>query len=330
MKKSGLTKLLIFFILAAYYLLLTTSIFAQSLSLSISPPLLEIVIKPGKSTLIAYSIQNFGDPVVLTPRVVSFEPSDDLGNIKLKEEIEGPVRFNLDNSEIKLGKPFFLKPKTKEQLLLRIRVPENAPEGDFYYSLILTTNPNLQQNQNTAAAAQATIAANILITITETGKIDIKPKIVYFDIIPRLKLFKKLKIVDSFDKIPVVLKVENTGKNYVKAAGKIELQGIFGAKASWKLIPKNILSSSQRLLVASNEAGIKIWKHKKKPVSFILPASFYFGKYTLRASVNFGEESPTVLTANTTFIALPLKLLLILVGGIGGYLIINKKLKAQS
>ncbi len=324
----NLIKFLILLILAtSYQLLATTPSFAQSLSLSISPPLLEVVIKPGKSILIAYTIQNFGDPVVLTPKVVSFEPADDLGNISLKDGIEGPVRFNLDNSEIKLNKPFFLKPKTKEQLLLRVRVPENAPEGDFYYSLTLTTSPNLQQDQNAAAAAQATIAANLLITITETGRIDIKPKIVYFDIIPKFSLFKKFKIVDSFDKIPVVLKVENTGKNYVKAAGKIELQGIFGAKASWNLIPKNILSSSQRLLVASSEAGLKAWTYKKRPVSLILPSGLYFGKYTLRASVNFGQESPTVLTANTTFVALPLKLFLMLVGGIGVYLITKRKLQ---
>ncbi len=292
-----------------------TLTYAQYFSLSISPPILEIAIKPGKSLLIAYTVKNYGDPVVLTPKVVSFESADDYGNVNLKEDIEGPVRFYLDNSEIKLNSPFFLQPNSSQQLLLRIRVPENAPEGDFYYSLILTSTTNSPQKKNVAATTKATIAANILITITESGKLDIKPKIIYFDIIPRFRLSlfgKTIKIVDSLDQIPIVLKLSNTGKNYLKAYGEIQLEGAFKTKASWNLIPKNVLSNSQRLLIASDSAGIKRWVYKNKPVSLILPKGLYLGKYKLRAKIDFGEADlkqtgKPVLYASTSFVALPIK-----------------------
>ncbi len=84
MRSSLILKLSLLLTLTTCYLLLAIPSFAQSLSLSISPPLLEVVIKPGKSILVAYNIQNSGDPVVLTPKVVSFEPADERGNIRLK------------------------------------------------------------------------------------------------------------------------------------------------------------------------------------------------------------------------------------------------------
>lgn len=327
MKKYFTKKLVFFSLIIFFFLFLSAFSFAQTLSLSISPPLLEVVIKPGKSILIAYNVENSGDPVVLTPQVLSFEPSDERGNIKLKE-IEGPLRFSLDNSEIELGKPFLLKSKSSQQLLLRIRVPENAPEGDYYYSLALTSSPNLPQEKNVSTATQATIASNILITITESGVLDIKPKIVFFDVIPKIQLpfLGKIKLFDSFEKIPVVLKIANTGKNFMKAQGEITLEGVLGTKIKWDLVPSNILAQSERLIFASSEAEIKPFFYNKKPVSLILPKGFYLGKYTLRAKVNFGEESPTILNASTSFFAFPIKLtLILLILSIGGYLL-NKLL----
>ncbi len=209
---------------------------------------------------------------------------------------------------------------------MRIRIPENAPEGDYYYALTLTSSPNIPQAQNTSAATQITISSNILITITESGKLDIKPKIVFFDVIPpfRLPFLGKIKLFDSFDKIPIVLKVANTGKNLMKAEGEINFEGIFGAKANWKIVPSNILSQSQRLIIASTEAGIKPFFYKKRPVSFILPSGFYLGKYTLRTKLSFGKESPIILTAHTTFLAFPLKLTLLFLLGLGGYVVGRK------
>src|SRR3990167_6852006 len=47
---------------------------AQQLALSVSIPLLEITIKPGKSVLIAYTVGNNGDPTALRARILPFRP----------------------------------------------------------------------------------------------------------------------------------------------------------------------------------------------------------------------------------------------------------------
>jgi len=314
-------------ILTAIFLLLTAHVFAQKITLSISPPLIELFIKPGKSVLIAYNIRNLGDPAILSIKLQSFEPKDNLGNIKLNDNSgevhpQGPVRFDLDNSNIALGTSFFLKTRQTQQILLRIRIPEGTPEGDYYYTLLAETKAIPHRDGTSASRAKATIGSNILITVTKTGKVDVKGKIALFN-----TLKKNLKIFDSNEKIPVVLIIENKGKNLIKPQGEIVLRGSFGEQAKYEIIPRNILSESQRLIQASPSASINCQNSKKQvclfPTSLIL-SGFFIGRYTLSTTVTFGNGTPN-LYATTSFIALPYKLILAIIFSLSiGVLIIRK------
>jgi len=108
---------------------------AQQVSLSLSPPLLELFIKPGKSIMAAYKLENFGDPTFFNLKILPFEAKDSFGNIKIKTEFGGPVRFSLDNSDLKLEQPFFLKTNGSQQISLLIRIPENIADGDHVASI---------------------------------------------------------------------------------------------------------------------------------------------------------------------------------------------------
>lgn len=290
---------------------------AQSVSLSLSPPLLEVFIKPGKSPMVAYNLQNYGDPVICQVKVLPFEPKDNYGNIRIKPEFEGPIVFSLDNADLKLEQPFFLKSKGRQQILLRLRVPEGAPEGDYYYTLLVETQPPPVTEGKASGRAKVTIGSNILITVTKSEAVQIKGKIALFDVLPRFKLnlgFGELKIFDSNDKIPVVAVVENQGKNFIKPEGEITLRGNFGETAKYDILPQNILSQSQRLLSATPSAQIDCSSEKKAPIFCQTPISlllsgFFIGKYNLSISVFFGENTPK-LFASTSFIALPFKLIL--------------------
>lgn len=299
MKKSILV--LAIFLFASNF----RSVNAQQVYLSISPPIVEAAMKPGKSIMIAYNLKNSGDPTIINTKVVTFEPRDNLGNIRLKEEATGPVRFSFDNADLQLGQPFFMKTGGTQQMLLRIRVPEGAPNGDYYYSLLATTESPATIEGITTSQARATIASNILITVTDSGFIEIKPRVTIFEAISDLKfnLFgKQIKIFDSFDKIPVVLYVENKGGNLIKPEGKITLKGNFGETVEFDIIPKNILSQSQRLVEATPSASLS----QKGPISLGL-SGFFVGRYNLSARINFGENSPTIF-ASTAFFAFPFKI----------------------
>lgn len=280
------------------------SVIAQQISLGISPPLIELIIKPGKSVLIAYKLENFSDPTIVSTTILPFEAKDDFGNIKIKEEFDGPVRFSLDNSEIKLGSSFFLKTRQSEQLLLRIRIPEDTPQGDYYYTLLTQTQAPPIKDGQTSNRVEAAIGSNILITVTESGRLDINGKITVFDVLPRFKLNlfgQQLNFFESSDKIPVILKIKNIGKNIIKPEGEIILRGNFGEKASYPIIPNNILAGSERITTASSSAEVD------HSVSLLL-SGFFIGKYKLSTTVDFGEGTPN-LFASTSFIAFPLKMI---------------------
>ena len=301
------------------YSLATSHSFAQQVSLSISPPLLEVFIKPGKSIMVAYSLENSGDPTIIEAEVVSFEPKDNLGQISLKSTLEGPVRFYLDNADLQLNQSFFLKTGEKQQLLLRIRVPDGAPEGDYYYSLLAKTVPPPTLEGVASSRAKATIASNILITVTESGIVEVKPKIAIFEILSRFKLNlfgKVVKIFDSFDKVPLMLIVENKGNNLIKPEGKISLRGNFGETSTHEIIPKNILAQSKRLMEARlpSPAGEANGGQATPSASIndgnssLIFNGFFVGLYNLSTNITFGENSPTIF-ASSSFFAFPFKLL---------------------
>ncbi len=299
---------------------------AQRVSLSITPPLTEIKIKPGASLIIAFTISNLGDPVVLSSYVRTFRPDGYYGGLIVKDELEGPIRFNLENSNMKLGDSFYLTSNEGQQLLLKIRVPAGTPEGDYYYTFLgeTSTEGSLKPDSN-SSQAQAVIGSNILITVTESGKIDIKGRVERFLVHPTYSLSllgSKYNIFESTDPIPVRLYISNVGANLIKPEGKILLTGNFGEKAEYAVLSENILSQSTRLIHATPSALMQ------KKDSLILKG-FFVGKYTLSTSVNFGEGMENI-TATTTFYGIPFKLIgATLIALIVGITIIKKYSKEE-
>jgi hypothetical protein len=313
------------------FLLVTGTAWAQQVTLGLTPPLLEVAIQPGKSILVAYRLENVADPTIMTARVVSFEPKGVSGQVSLKDEREGPLQFTLDNADISLEEPFFMKGKSYQQILLRMRVPEGAPEGDYYYTLLGEAQPPPAVEGTSASRASATIGANIIVTVTQSGETEVKGTISLFDLLTTASssFLSKFKIFDSNDKIPVVLQLQNTGKNVIRPEGEITLKGNFGEKATYTIVPQNVLKESQRVLAATPSATIdcseaKFGKLCTTPYTVLL-SGFFIGNYRLSTTLNFGEGTPN-LYASASFIAIPLKLLIGLAAAILIAVILIQKL----
>ena len=295
------------FFCTIFFISLNQKVHAQLLSLSIYPPILKAIMKPGKEIMIAYNIKNLGDPTTLQMLVLPFEPRDNLGNVRIKQEFEGPIRFSLDNTDIELNDPIFLKTGQSQQILLRIRVPEGAPEQDYYYTLFAQTDPSPTIEGKTSSRSKARIGSHILITVTKSGNVDIKGKVSLFSVLGKynLPIFgNKISFFDSSDIIPITLIVENKGKNSIKPYGNIILRGNFGESAEYEILSQNILANSQRQLMATPSAYFS----SEKPVSLAL-SGFFIGKYNLSTKINFGENTPQ-LYASTSFFALPFKFII--------------------
>ena len=303
---------------------------AQSVDLGVWPPILQIMMQPGKGITQVYKVTNFGDPMIISSSVVPFVPDDEQGNVKLVDckvvEVIGCESlgwFSFQNANLELGQAFFSGSDRTQEVVLKVAVPEYAAEGDYYNTLLFTTQapPALGEKRSRATA---TVGSNILITVSKDGNPTRDIKIVEFSALAKAGRFT-LPIFDSFEPIPVTLRVQNTGNAYTSVSGKIILSGFPGLKSNFSLIPQNILAGSTRLLSATPSASLRTSPSAELfirrsfseggplPASLVLPQAFYLGRYSLEAAVE-NKDYDLTKTATISFYAFPLKITLNILG----------------
>ncbi|MFZ5366534.1 MAG: hypothetical protein ACOZBZ_04635 [Patescibacteria group bacterium] len=305
---------------------------AQTFSLSIYPPLLEVMMMPGKSIIQAYQLENSGDETIINTQILPFEPGDELGNVSLRgptsEEV-GPPKgwFSFENADLALGQPFVLRSGESKQIILRIKIPENTREDDYYFTFLFSTKPK-ERGGGTTTSGAGVIGSNILLTVSRSGKPVKRGEIVEFTL--RTSHFA-LPIIDSFDKPEFLLRVKNTGRAFWKPFGKIKIEGLLGQKYEQELIPDNVLVGSIRQIQVatpsasptSRAAGIASGDARH----FALPTSFLLGPYRAKVEFSLEEDGGSqTLSAVTSFLALPGKLSLAILIAVSIVLLIKKRM----
>lgn len=276
------------------------AVFAQKLSLSITPPLLEVQIQPGKSLTQAYQISNNSETeLVLKAEVVPFEPADEEGGVKFREVFEPKIGFLLQNADLRLGQSFLLRPGESKQLVLKIRVPKNAPEKDEYYTFLISQVPKTLLGES-ASQALVRIGSHILVSISKEERLARKGRVVKFEARP--------KVADVFSKVNFDMIAENTGNRYFKPEAELKIEGWGrGVVEELKIRPDNILAFSKRRLSCWLPKEDVSFETKECDFSSRIP-----GRY--KAVLSFkpaGSEQPPQ-TYVVYFWILPLKLLLVL------------------
>jgi len=294
----------------------------QTLSLSIEPTILQVKIKPGKSITQAYKIRNSGHKVQLDSAILPFEPLDKKGHIKLPDNLSAPVYdhpylawFSFQNANLDLGNSFSLKTGRHQQVVLKIRVPENAQEGDYYTTLVFKSQNPAGLNGSSSSQA-GIIGTNILLTVSEkeyppiSGQVDLDLQNPFFAFIKKvLKFFKidwqipkfliNLRLVDSLDQIPFLVQTKNTGKFRFQTSGQLTVKGQPGLGSTQiDLQPENVLAQSER------QQKI-VWAQH----------GFLMGKYI--AQVDLKPRPEQVETSRLSFTAFPYKIILIVLMATG-------------
>lgn len=275
---------------------------AQTLSLTISPPILEVMIKPGKSITQVYKLTNNGDPAVVVARIV------ELGANGIEENPAFALEpwIGLLSSDVTIGKPFLLTQGKTKEFILKVNPPEGTPERDYYRVLAFTTKPNPAGDSSQSQVSE-TLGSPLLITTTKTGFLNKNVKIVEFDM---------PKIIDSFGPVKTTIAVANTGTTYTRPVGTINLKGMLGA-AAYEIIPRIILQGQRRSLATEDTSTDTDNPTLKLP-------GFYFGPYELK--VQFTLDSGTKsYTETRKFYALPWKLLLALFVFLLMYVAVKKR-----
>jgi hypothetical protein len=263
---------------------LVIEVSAQSaISLSITPPLTEIIIQPGKEVRQTYILQNGGGDTTLLPKMVYFTTSDDFGNVNLTEEAAPDwVKYSKD--------PINLKFEGQKTFSVSFNPPEDTPETDHYFTLVFESQTPVDLLSITSTFYKSVIGSNILVTISKDGNPKKSAEIVKFE---------APKIIDSmFGKINYKVIIKNNGNYYWKPVGKINIQN----SDSIKIAPLNILSGNNREISCLKNEELK---------SCEFDDFFLFGKITSTLEFSL-DEDPKIYKQSATTIALPFGLIILL------------------
>jgi hypothetical protein len=252
-----------FVVLAICCLLPAAKVFAQNqFHLTISPPIIEAVIKPGKTITQVYNIENKGNKTQMYADIIPFYPKGEKGNVQIDHLFLNPFTypnleesqyrylrwFSLQNANLELREPFTLQKDEKKQLVLKIRIPTDAKQKEYLSSLIVRSYPSLKLEEEQISSS-GIIASNILMSISDTaswtkkGESDLQ--LANSICIPKTNIC--LPILDSFQIPEFKIRIKNQSKYHFKTKGNLIIKNIFGNEIDRKkLLPLNVLPNSTR------------------------------------------------------------------------------------
>ncbi|AKM83264.1 hypothetical protein A2422_00065 [Candidatus Woesebacteria bacterium RIFOXYC1_FULL_31_51] len=285
MKKYKLVTILSLLSLLISIFLSNNIVNAQNaISLSITPPIFEVMIKPDKEIRQVFSIENLGGDTILTPKVVYFVPSDENGNVDLTENL-APDWVMYDKN------PFTIKSTEKIDVSLVISPPEGTSETDHFLTLVFETDKPTDILEENASFYKTQIGSNILLTISKDGN----PKKS-----AEITTFKAPIIIDSLSNINYSLILQNNGNSFWKPTGKIIVQGT-NLNSTLTLAPLNVLSGYSRKIPCINNEELIDCKIAKKPLIGIYRANLEFRM----------DESAEIKKTEVTTFAFPFSLMAI-------------------
>ena len=294
-------------------LFVTTNIHAQSFSFEMAPKQYEIVSQRNKTIALPYSLTNYGDPQVIKLSVYELAITDSNGNYKITPytATDSTITFSVKGNTVALDEAFLIKNKNTLDFELTITVPENIPEADYTFSIVAETEIQKGFENTSTIALNGGIGSNIVLSVSDNGKLDQKGNIIQYEVITNKILTinnKKIAFFDSHEPIPVVLLASNTGTNAVKTSGSITLVSTNKDKKieqpSFTISPQYIFAGSQRLLKTSDTYCSNNQEEIcRNPHSVIIKSPFV-GMYNIAAVVSFGENSQ-ISYGTITFITFP-------------------------
>ncbi len=281
---------------------------AQEIGISIKPIMTKIDIKPNSKVDIEYEIINSADPTNIKVDVLPSEPYDYYGNLQLSNKKNKDIAITAV-SKYSENENFFLEKNTSKKFRISISISEGTTEGDYFYSIIASTNPQPAKQGTAVSRIALGLASTIILSVREKIVNDSTIAIKSFSIIDRAQLFGlpfKTIIVDSSSEFRAQLLVTNTGNHTVSGNGTVIISDDKDGFNSYPILPEYIAPGWYRVS--------RVIKHgspstKKGETISVKPLNVGFGKITASLISPNGSRSE----ATISFFAVPflyIKLLL--------------------
>lgn len=286
---------------------------AQELSLSVIPPLVEVMIKPGKTITQNYQIVNGGNDGLYSVHIYPFLPNGQNGQIDINEKADidnHPLYsgwFTLLQPTIKFGEKFNVPAGSTTTIAIKLNIPHEATQKDYYFVVIFQSENEIGLGQS-VSQTQGRIGSNLLVSVSEDGE-PFK--------VADIKEFTAPFIVDSLGKIDYSVVLKNVGRTFFKPTGVININNFLSKKeTTLQIAPQNVLAFSERKISCLKEESL---------IDCQYDSPVLLGLY--RAKLTFTlDGGDKVYEAEVKTIAFPFSLIAVILIIFIIYRIINKKL----
>ena len=237
----------------------------------ISPPNFELEGEPGQVVAQQITVTNRGSsPIPINMQVSGFEAVGQAGQAALTEAT--PAAFGIVSWTSVTPDQFQLDPDQRQAVTFLIEIPEDAPPGGHYVSVLASVS--------TAGATQGLAVGQrigSLILLKVAGEVIEQAQVAELN----------APAVASKGPIDFTAVLRNSGNVHLRPAGFISIKGTFGGEiTNLQLEQSNVLPRSERAFSATWDTGWRI------------------GVYTAEYTAFYGTENASV-TKSVTVIIFP-------------------------
>lgn len=297
-KKPQYTSILgVFILLLGLVCVYPESLFAQNFSLSVTPEVHYMRIKPGSKVRHTITLENTSNKAItVTPTIYDFKADGSSG----RPILTGKTTFPYLDLESIHGNELTIPANKRAQLGLLFSVPEDASEKEYPLTVLFQSQPDSSSNSDSESQLVGAIGSNLIVLVSHDEQLSHAININSISV-PFL--------VDSFKKITLSPLVKNNHFAATNMAGTVTVSNMFDEEVvAFNIFPDTVLGfSSRELRALRSEFQVDV---EPEAVPFSFKPSFLLGPYTVEVTITapYTSENPEEIIAYDvfTFFAVPL------------------------
>ncbi len=295
----------------------TSPLSQDPLSLTVSPPVSYLHVKPGETLNHTITLKNSGQQTLaVTMSLRDFTTDGQTGQIIIGQ---GSIFDKMLNPDLGFGQEFTLKPQENRTVTLKMDIASQAQEKEYPLTVLFAARllpgdegSKTPQPAQSSTKVSGTVASNLILLIAQDqvnqGQLEIAQ-------------LKTVKFVDSFAPIKFSVLVKNSGLNAQPVLGQAQITNFLGQTINeYFFYPDMILADSTRQ-IRGVQADPKLLNEQNQldpekitnlDTNFTYQAPFFIGPYQIQVNLDNDQETVTV-------IALPFSLIILSMIGFSLY-----------
>ena len=272
------------------------------LSVTITPPLVQLAIAPGQvwSSVLKIVNNNTFDVTYYT-QVVDMQPDGESGRSKFIPIINEPKdsayqSFALARWITRPPAPILIHAGESANVSYSIHVPVDAEPGGHYAAILIGTEPGTFNQQGALMKVSSFVSSLIFIQI----KGDVKES-------GRIREFSTSKSLFQTSSVDFTLRFENTGNTHVHPQGDVTIYNMWG-KSRGQVLINNQDADFGNVLPASIRKFQFSWTGEQN--------IFDIGPYSAVVTLDYGSDGKQSVSATTYFWIVPVVPVAIGIGSI--------------